>query len=158
MLKYICPLLVVENIARSRSFYERVFGLKVVADFGENVTFDAGFSIHLLTHFQGLIDGKTIHRGSNAMELYFETDCPEDILKTLQDENVEFVHLLREQPWQQRVVRFYDPDKHIIEVGESMENVCIRLFQSGMSVETVCQKTYMPMPFVEAAFGKQSQM
>jgi hypothetical protein len=32
---------------------------------------------------------------------------------------VEYVHPLREQPWRQRVVRFYDPDHHIIEVGES---------------------------------------
>ena len=44
-MKYISPLLVVQDMAASRRFYEEVFGLKVVVDFGANITFDAGFSL-----------------------------------------------------------------------------------------------------------------
>ncbi|WP_083189975.1 hypothetical protein [Orenia metallireducens] len=31
-----------------------------------------------------------------------------------------------EQPWHQKVFRIYDYDKHIVEIGESMEAVVIR--------------------------------
>ena len=46
----------------------------------------------------------------------------------------EYVHPIMEHSWGQRVVRFYDPDKHIIEVGESMKVVCKRFLDSGMTV------------------------
>ena len=41
---------------------------------------------------------------------------------------IEYVHPVKEHGWGQRVVRFYDPDKHIIEVGENMKVVsgCMR--------------------------------
>jgi len=31
------------------------------------------------------------------------------------------------EPWGQRVIRFYDPDMHIVEVGESLESVACML-------------------------------
>ncbi len=34
-----------------------------------------------------------------------------------------------------RVVHFYDPDRHVIEVGENMNAVCQRFLDSGMSPE-----------------------
>jgi catechol 2,3-dioxygenase-like lactoylglutathione lyase family enzyme len=45
-MKYICPLIVVKDIAESRHFYENILGQKVKYDFGENVTFEGDFSIH----------------------------------------------------------------------------------------------------------------
>jgi hypothetical protein len=48
-------------------------------------------------------------------------------------------------------MRFYDPDYHIIEVGESMESVAIRYFQSGMTVEDICRRTSLPGEFVQKA-------
>ena len=64
---------------------------------------------------------------------------------------MEFVHDLREQPWGQRVARFYDPDGHIIEIGESMESVAVRFFRKGMSVEEISRRTSLPTDFVELA-------
>jgi len=32
------------------------------------------------------------------------------------ENDILFVHELREQPWRQKVARFYDPDKNIIEI------------------------------------------
>lgn len=40
--------------------------------------------------------------------------------------DIEYVHPLLEHSWGQRVVRFYDLDKHIIEVGENI-NMVIKL-------------------------------
>ena len=55
MLKIVSPLVVVEDIGRSRHFYEQLLGQKVKFDFGPNVTFEGDFAIHLKSHFQSLL-------------------------------------------------------------------------------------------------------
>ena len=150
-LKFVCPLLVVADMQRARSFYETVLGQKVIMDFGENITFEGNFSLHLASHYSQLIDGKEIKTCGNNFEIYFEEDDLEGIVQLLKGNGITFVHELREQPWKQRVVRFYDPDHHIIEVGESMENTVFRLHNEGWSVDEISVSTLMPPQFVEQA-------
>ena len=38
------------------------------------------------------------------------------------------------------VIRIYDPDKHIIEVGENTKAVCKRFLDSGMTPEQVSER------------------
>lgn len=57
--------------------------------------------------------------------------------------------ILVEYPWGQRVIRFYDPDMHIIEVGEPMENVVKRFIDQGLSVEETSKRTQHPIEFVK---------
>lgn len=155
-LKYICPLLVVADMRRSRNFYEQVMGLKVVLDFGENISFDAGFSIHLKSHYQSLIDGREVCFGSNNAEIYFESENMDEIDFLLAKEGVEMVHAMREQPWRQRVVRFYDPDRHIIEIGESMEYLCFRLYSEGLTIAHISKTIMMAEDFVREGVRKFS--
>lgn len=54
-----------------------------------------------------------------------------------------------EHSWGQRVVRFYDPDMHIIEVGESMMTICRRFHAAGMTTEQIVKKTMFPEEVVE---------
>ena len=42
--------------------------------------------------------------------------------------------------WGQRVIRFYDLDGHIVEVGEDMKMVIKRFLASGMTMEEVSVK------------------
>ncbi|MEI6091773.1 MAG: VOC family protein [bacterium] len=154
-MKYICPLLVVSDIHRSREFYEGLLNQTVKYDFGENVTFEGDFAIHLQSHYQGLIGDKEVKQGGNNFELYFEYDDVEQIVKRLKEHNVQFVHEVREQPWRQKVVRFYEPDKHIIEIGESMEFLSYRLNNEGLSLEEISKITYMPVEFIKEAIGKR---
>jgi len=121
-MKFICALITVEDIERSKAFYQDVLNQKIKFDFGENVFFEGDFAIHLKSHFQNLIEGKEIKSYSNAFELYFETDFLDDIEKKLLENSVEFIHKIREQPWKQKVLRFYDPDGNIIEIGERIIN------------------------------------
>ena len=60
------------------------------------------------------------------------------------------IHPIIEHSWGQRVVRFYDPDKHIIEVGENMKIVCKRFLNSGMTPEQVAKRMDVPMKFINA--------
>lgn len=150
-MKFICPLIVVNNIEISRNFYEKILNQKVQFDFGENVSFEGGFAIHLKSHFSDLIcvNERNIIQKSNNCELYFEEEDLDDFLQKLKGiESIEYVHGIKEQPWGQRVLRFYDPDMHIIEVGESMESVVKRFLSKGVSVEETVKRTLMPEEFV----------
>lgn len=151
-MKYICSLIVVENIQRSRDFYEKTLKQKVQYDFGANITFEGGFAIHFKEHFEEITKGtssRSISFGSNSFELYFETGEIEEILNKLKDQNVDFVHEIQIQPWGQKVIRFYDPDRHMVEIGETMEAVVIRFYQQGNSSDEIVKRSSMPKEFVE---------
>ena len=75
------------------------------------------------------------------MELYFEEEDFDgfiDKLKTYHD--IEYVSDVIRHDWGQRVIRFYDPNGHIIEVGESMKMVVKRFLDSGMSMDEISLK------------------
>ena len=56
---------------------------------------------------------------SNSAELYFEEDDMEAFVKKLETlyPETEYVNRLMTHSWGQRVIRFYDPDGNLIEVG-----------------------------------------
>ncbi len=150
-MKFVCPLIVVNNIKVARNFYEDILGQKVKFDFGENVTFEGDFAIHLEEHYLRLLgerNGNELRKTHN-FELYFETDDLESILGKLKENNVQFLHEIKEQPWGQRVMRFHDPDLHVVEVGETMESVVLRYHGIGMSIKEMSDRTSMPEEFVE---------
>jgi extradiol dioxygenase family protein len=160
MAKYICPLVVVTDIIKAKQFYGQVLGQEIKYDFGENVAFHGDFAIHDEKHFSELIENKTIVRKSNSFELYFEDDEFEQLADTLKEIGVEFIHDVKIQPWQQKVIRFYDMDKNVVEVGESMEHVCKRLSSEGTSIEEISKLTSMPSEFVRKTLntaGKQKK-
>lgn len=149
-MKYVCSLIVVQDMKIARDFYEQLLSQKVKYDFGENVVFEGGFAIHLEEHYLKLL-GEGNHRilkKTNNFELYFETDEIDVFLEKLKENNVFFLHEIREQPWGQRVMRFYDPDFHIVEVGETMESLVLRCYKIGMNIEDISSRTSMPIDFV----------
>jgi len=147
-MKYICPLIVVDDIEASREFYVNILDQKVKADFGQNVTFEGDFAIHLKDHYEMLIGRNDIKKNSRNFELYFEHDELDGLFERLKEMGVEFVHDVMEQPWKQKVVRFYDPDGHIIEVGESMQHLVTRLHNKGHEPEEISQITSLPIEYV----------
>ncbi len=154
MLKFISPLIVVEDMARSRQFYEQLLGQKVKFDFGVDVAFEGDFTIHLKSHFQSLLGDAArypITLKTNNGELYFDADDIESIYQRLQAAGVEFIEGIREQPWGQRAMRLYDPDGHILEIGEPMEMSVRRFYGQGWSIERIAEKTGMPREFIEGA-------
>lgn len=156
-MKYICALLAVSDMKRSRNFYENLLGQTVKYDFGENVTFHGNFAIHLQSHFKELIDNREIKTGGNSFELYFEYDNVEEIVGLLKENCVPLVHEIREQPWRQKVVRCYDPDSHIVEIGESIEYLAYRLSKEGLPIDKIAQTTNMPIDFVMASVAKYEE-
>lgn len=69
-------------------------------------------------------------------------------LKRLNTMDISYVHPPLEHRWSQRVVRFYDPDGHIIEVGEDMTRVVKRFTAGGMSPEQVAKRMDVSVDYV----------
>ena len=156
-IKYICPLITVQDIGKSRKFYEDVLNQEVEIDHGANVSFKGDFAIHDAKHYRELLGDPLLDKPStinnnlekNFMELYFESEYLDDVQKKLESVNCRFVHKIQEQPWGQRVMRFYDPDGYIIEVGEPLELVVKRFAGQGFSKEEIFEKSSMPLEFVK---------
>jgi catechol 2,3-dioxygenase-like lactoylglutathione lyase family enzyme len=150
-MKYICPLLIVEDVNHSRSLYEATLGLKVIKDYGENLTFEGDFALHQRDHFETLIGNKPVRSGLHNFELYFEALDIEAVYEKVQKARLILVHPLREQPWRQRCFRFFDYDNHTIEVGEPMEFLAYRLHKEGMILEEIARTISMSPEEVEEA-------
>ncbi|MDR0812781.1 MAG: VOC family protein [Oscillospiraceae bacterium] len=134
-----CCLLAVKDMERSKAFYKKYLGLGVETDWGANVTLDGGeIALQTLKTWEEFIGGIDVRFKGNAGELAFEKDNFDDFLKNLDE--LELVHPLVEHSWGQRVVRFYDPDGHIIEVGERMKSVVERFQASGMSIDEIAKR------------------
>lgn len=114
-------LLVVENIECSKRFYKELFGLDVLRDFGENVILTEGLVLQERKSWENLIQ-ETVQYGAMSMELYFETYDLEAFQEKLDNSGFQIVYLSRLQtlPWGQKAIRIYDPDKHVIEIGEKI--------------------------------------
>ena len=86
--------------------------------------------------------------GGNDAELYFEEDRFDSFVRRLESLEIQYVHPVKEHPWGQRVVRFYDPDRHILEVGENMRAVCRRFLGSGLTPEETAARMDVPVEYV----------
>lgn len=142
------PMLIVENMDKAVEFYKKVFDLDVALDFGANKTLTGGLVLQTADTFKEFIDGKNISFGGNDSELYFEEDDFDSFSDKLKILDIDYVHSVKEHSWGQRVVRFYDPDKHIVEVGENMKTVCRRFLDSGMTAEQAAERMDVPVEYV----------
>lgn len=147
-MKFKNSLLVVTDMDKTVEFYKKVLGLHVIMDFGANKTLTGGLCLQTLETWKNFIDTDKIQFGTNNAEVYFEEDDFDKFAEKLQEFDIEYVHPVKEHAWGQRVVRFYDPDKHIIEVGENVKTVCKRFLNSGMAPQQVAERMDVPMKFV----------
>ena len=111
-------LIAVNDMDRAISFYKEIFGLQVILDQDGNVIMSEGLVLQDAKIWQRFLDKELIPK-NNMTELYFEEPDIEDFVKKLEgsDFEIEYVNELMEHSWGQKVVRFYDPDGNLIEVG-----------------------------------------
>ena len=149
-MKFQNVMLVVTDMNRTVEFYKKVLGLRVIMDFGANKTLTGGISLQTAETYKEFIGTDKISFGGNNAELYFEEDDFDKFAEKLKTLDIDYVHPIKEHSWGQRVVRFYDPDRHIIEVGENLKVVCRCFLDSGMTPEQVAERMDVPMKFVNA--------
>ena len=114
-------LIVVKDIERSRQFYHDLFGLELILDNDGNMILTEGLVLQDEKIWKEFLAREIIPR-NNAVELYFEEVDIEGFIQKLEKyyPEVRYVNRLMTHSWGQRVVRFYDPDGNLIEVGTPM--------------------------------------
>ena len=114
-------LIVVKDIERSKRFYHELFGLETVLDNDGNMILTEGLVLQEEKYWKQFL-GREIVPESNSCELYFEEANVEGFIEKLERyyPEVKYVNRLMTHNWGQKVIRFYDPDGNLIEVGTSM--------------------------------------
>lgn len=140
-MKYTCTVISVADISAARKFYEDLFGLEVYQDYGKNIAFTCG--VALQQDFAWLVNlpkEKVMKKSNNAEIVFEEQDFDSFLSKLKKYPDIEYLGEVIEHSWGQRVIRFYDLDGHIVEVGEDMKMVIKRFLASGMTMEEVSAK------------------
>ena len=117
-------LIVVKDIERSRQFYHDLFGIDLVLDNDGNMILTEGLVLQDEKIWRSFLDRDIISK-SNSCELYFEEQDIEAFIEKLERmyPDIEYVNRLMTHSWGQRVIRFYDLDGNLIEVGTPMESL-----------------------------------
>lgn len=141
--------LFVKDIEISKHFYKDILGLTIDLDFGKNVIFKNGFAIweiqdqHIIPTNLGL--DKISDSSVNRFELYFETEDLPGVFSSLKSKDIRFLHGIHEESWGQQTIRVFDPDNHLVEVGESMKQFVGRFYNQGLTVYEISQRTGVPI-------------
>ena len=111
-------LIVVKDIERSRQFYHDLFGLELILDNDGNMILSEGLVLQDEKIWKNFLSRDIIPE-NNSCELYVEEADLEGFVERLEKlyPKVQYVNRLMTHSWGQRVVRFYDPDGNLIEVG-----------------------------------------
>lgn len=150
-MKFRGPMLVVKDIEKSKNFYTQIIGIRVISDLGENATLTGGLALQTENSWIAFTNCKEeffTYRG-NVTEMYFEEENFDAFLKKLEGFEVERLGLELIMPWGQRVVRLYDPDGHIVEVGEELKVMVKRLYNEGLTIDELAEKTFMKNKMIE---------
>ena len=115
-------LIVVNDIAKSRQFYHDLFGLQVLVDFDGNMIMTEELVLQDRKIWEKFT-GREVTFENNSSELYFEESEIESFAEKLEKlyPDTVYVNRLMTHSWGQKVIRFYDPDGNLIEVGTPME-------------------------------------
>ena len=111
-------LIVVKDIEKSKQFYHDLFGLDMVLDYDGNMILTEGLVLQDEKIWKEFLR-KDIIPESNSCELYFEEQDIEAFVQKLDKlyPSIQYVNKITTHSWGQRVVRFYDLDGNLIEVG-----------------------------------------
>ena len=114
-------LIVVKDIEKSKQFYHNLFGLNMVLDNDGNMILTEGLVLQEEKIWKSFL-GKEIIPQNNACELYFEEMDIEAFVQKLERlyPSIVYVNRLITHSWGQKVIRFYDLDGNLIEVGTPM--------------------------------------
>ena len=111
-------LIVVKDIEKSRKFYHDLFGIDLVLDNDGNMILTEGLVLQDEKIWKSFLDRDIVPK-SNSCELYFEEQDIESFAEKLEKlyPDIEYVNRLMTHSWGQRVIRFYDLDGNLTEVG-----------------------------------------
>lgn len=155
-IRFSLPVIAVQDVEVSKRFYRQMMGATIQYDFGINVAFHEGFSIQQEFGWLCGVPKQSIVYKAHNMELCFEAQDFDVFMRKLEAHpEIERIHPVKECSWKQRVIHFYDPDGHIIEVGEAMRTVVKTLLAQGNTPQQVAEITQHPPAFVQGVQNEE---
>ena len=114
-------LIVVKDIERAKQFYHDLFGLEMILDNDGSMILTEGLVLQEEKIWRDFLK-KDIIPENNSCEIYFEESDIEAFVQKLERlyPTIRYVNKLMTHSWGQKVVRFYDLDGNLIEVGTPM--------------------------------------
>ena len=117
-MQYKGTLIVVNDCKAVLRFYRELFGLELIHDNDGNMELSNGIFLQEKQYWEAFTQKRSVPQ-HNHSELYFEEADIGEFVKKLETlyPNTEYVNHLMTHSWGQQVVRFFDPDGNLIEVG-----------------------------------------
>jgi predicted enzyme related to lactoylglutathione lyase len=135
------PVIFVKDIQVSKKFYSEILNQEIEFDFGTNIIFKSKLSLWQVKagHEISAITGSSSE--GNTFELYFETEDIEESAERIISTGAKLLHDLKTESWGQRTIRFFDPDNHLVEIGETLRTFIMRIYKETGSVAETASKT-----------------
>ena len=147
-MKFHSTVVFVKDIAQAKDFYTQYLDFTIEHDFGKNVILNNRLSLWEIRPEHIISSELETINSSNRFELYFETARIDEACSKLNNAGVKFLHQPHEEPWGQRTMRFFDPDNHLIEIGEPLEVFVNNMHNNGLSPEQISAKSGIPLETV----------
>lgn len=114
-------LIAVKDIEKSKKFYHDLFGLNTILNSDGKVILTEGLVLQDEKIWRECLNKEVISK-NHACELYFEEPDIEAFVEKLEElyPDVTYANRLMTHSWGQQIVRFYDLDGNLIEVGTPM--------------------------------------
>ena len=117
--------LFVEDLPRSKSFYQDAFGLAVVYEDDNSAVFDFGNTLINLLKIpaaRGLIEPGTVAGpgAGSSFQLTIWVDDADAVCRDLTSRGVTLLNGPIDRPWGKRTASFTDPDGTIWEVAQDL--------------------------------------
>ncbi|MFP4025190.1 MAG: VOC family protein [Thiohalospira sp.] len=136
----------IKDIEVSKKFYCDILKQEVKDDFGAVITLKNGLSLWQIPKGHKLEkEFYSSNKGNHSMEICFESENFDEITNLFQSKKIQQLHNVIEEPWGQRTIRFFDPDKNLIEIGETLSVFIKRLKNKGLSINEINKKTGVPV-------------
>ena len=118
--------LFVEEVARSKEFYSRAFGLDPIYEDDDSVAFRFENTIVNLLRRPAaheLVEpAQVAAAGTGAsFQLTIGVDDADETCRTLAERGVDFLNGPTDRPWGVRTAAFADPDGHVWEVASNLQ-------------------------------------
>ncbi len=147
-------VLFVKDIEVAKKFYTRFLNFSVEHNFGKNVIMSNGLTLWETDPEYIINKQLDTTKESNRFELYFEDENIDEVFLSLEKAGILFFHPIHEEPWGQRTFRFFDPDNHMIEIGEPLDVFVNTMHKKGLTPAQISIKSGIPIETVVGLIWK----
>jgi catechol 2,3-dioxygenase-like lactoylglutathione lyase family enzyme len=140
-MKFHSTVVFVKDIEKTKDFYLNLLNQEIEHDFGRNIILKSGITLWEMDANHLIKKKLETDVNSNRFELYFESENIDNVFEKLNKYGFKFLHKITTEDWGQRTLRFFDPDNHLIEVGEPLEVFVKNMFESGLNTEQISLKS-----------------